>query len=267
MLRVLILGTTCVVAAFAASAVLAATESENFNSPPVGWGQNQNINAGIGTNFGYSATTNAGGAAGEAGGYFPRTQTAAYYADTTIGSLSSASTLTASGKISFENINSDNGIDLGWFDKNDSPNKMDFIGITVNNGVSLRASARPTGSGNSTNGGVEFNLPNTVGNPRKWNFTISYSPGTGTLDVAFLDPNGVNPPRTAQIPAIPLGTYDLNAFGLTTSGQHGSNDPLLGARLFIDDITYTVGEVPEPASALLFVISALAMGVTSRRRR
>jgi len=258
-------GIVCALAVFTANSVMAATESENFNSAaPAGWGGNLNVNAGLGTNFGYSATTNAGGTSGEAGGYFPRTQTAAYYGDVTIGALSSAVELHASGKISFENINSDNGIDLGWFDKNDSPAKMDFIGITVNNGNSLRASARPTGSGNSTNGGTEFYLPNTVGAPRKWNFTIDYLPGTGSLSVAFLDPNGVNPPRTAAL-VIPVGTYDLNAFGLTSSGQHGSNVPTQGANLFIDDIIYTSG-VPEPASALLLAVGAVVFTATRRQR-
>jgi hypothetical protein len=175
-------------------------------------------------------------------------------------------TLTASGRISFENINSDNGIDLGWFDATDSPAKMDFIGITVNNGNSIRAAARPSGSGNSTTAGLDFNLPNSVGNPRRWNFTINYNPGTGTLDVAFLDPNGVNPPRSASLAAIPAGSYNLNAFGLTTSGQHGSNEPNLGANLFIDDISYT-SAVPEPVSALLFAVGAAAVAATRRQRR
>jgi len=260
MLRVLLLGSACCLASLSAATAWGLTESENFNTPPADWAELSNRDVTKGTDFGYSLTNFSNGAAsGEAGGVFPRTQTAAFYADVTIGELGYTSALQASGKAFFRNINADGRIDLGWFDKNDPPAKTDFIGLTINNGVSLQAAARPTGSGTLSNANTQFNLSNGL-----YNFSISYN-GAGQLDVSFTDPANVNPAIVSSL-AIPLGAYSLSAFGLTSSGEVGSNVPNLVANLYIDDITYTVA-VPEPASTVLVAIGVFATFSTARRRR
>jgi hypothetical protein len=264
MVRNLALATLTAMGVFSSGWALAATESENFDVSPADWVEFMSRDGALGTNFGYSATNNAGGAAlpaGEAGGTFPRTQTVAYYADTTLGgTLSSSSVLQATGKLVLDNDDADGRIDIGWFDSNDPPSKMDLIGFSINNGTQLQAVARPTG-------GMGYANSSSAAMPSaQYDFTLTYD-GAGNLQVTLADPNNVNPDLVASL-AIPAGTYELNAFGMTSSGEVGSNVPDLTADLFIDDLNYTTadGVIPEPASMLLLGMGALAIAIRMRRR-
>lgn len=116
------------------SRALARTETQSFDdeasATAAGWSGARNRDlAGPGTDFGFSASNLAGGAAaGKAGGTFPRLKFPwAYYADTTIGSVTVANPLTASGKLYFENLTFDGGIDIGWINITGDANAASFV--------------------------------------------------------------------------------------------------------------------------------------------
>ena len=123
---------------FGAPLLLSAqgVETQSFDSEisaeAAGWtGNGINRDVALGTDFGFSATDNAGGSSGEAGGFFPRLQTpVAFYGDTDLGGeLTLDDVLAATGNFMISNLDFDGEIWLGWFDATDSPNRTDFIGL------------------------------------------------------------------------------------------------------------------------------------------
>src|SRR5262245_59374440 len=100
-----------------ASCGLAATTFANFDTDP-SWDGLRNrlvpVNPPIVTqNFGFSATSNAGGPSGELGGSVSRTTTPAWYAGSTSKTLND--TLFATGKIAMPSQSSSAGLHFGWF--------------------------------------------------------------------------------------------------------------------------------------------------------
>jgi hypothetical protein len=72
--------------------------------------------------FGWSATSRAGGKVGEIGGIIWRDEKPAYYASK-VGPLTLDDELFASGRIAFNGAGSDSGVYLGWFNSNSKTNK------------------------------------------------------------------------------------------------------------------------------------------------
>jgi hypothetical protein len=72
--------------------------------------------------FGWTATSRAGGKAGEIGGIIWRDEKPASYASK-VGRLTLDDELFASGRIAFNGAGSDSGVYLGWFNSNSKTNK------------------------------------------------------------------------------------------------------------------------------------------------
>jgi len=115
-------------------------KSETFSTEPDSWegmgnrGDFKDQTEPGANDFGFSEKTNfAGGAPGEAGGCFWRTETnSGYYADR-IGPLSMDDPLQASGKVVLQAGALDSDMAFGWFnsDKYKAPNAANFLGIHV----------------------------------------------------------------------------------------------------------------------------------------
>lgn len=244
-----------------ASASKTQTFDTEASAAADGWvGANNRVPA-YGTDFGWSDSNLAGGAsgAGEAGGYFPRHNLpVAYYADVEIGTASLNQPLVASGKIVFFTENLDGGVRLGFFNKEivDGGNNLPpMVGINFAEGprfqpvIRLQNSAGVSGA--LTNPGIGSNVTD---------FLISWNPATRILSASFGGVS-IDSPVLSQA-QIDLGAT-VNAFGLFT-GAAGTDIIDRRARVFIDDITYSVG-VPEPTTMILLGLG-LPLAICARRK-
>lgn len=162
------------------------TETQTFDSQAsasaAGWTGNAASTTSP-NNFGYSATSNAGGAAGEAGGIISRgSASAGYYADTTIGAVDMLSDLHASGRLSLNGTAANNSFFLGWIDVNNLGRRFGFQ-ITENNGtVPDMSGARVTLTNTGANGtatGPQGQFGGVIGVPLY--FSLDYIASTKTL--------------------------------------------------------------------------------------
>ncbi len=257
--------------AFAAGSMLAASanmgwaKTQTFDSEASaaagGWTGTDNRVPAYGTDFGWSNSNLAAGAsgAGEAGGYFPRhTLPVGSYADVSIGTATLNQPLSASGKIVFFTENLDGGVRLGWFNK-DSTNSGESlppsVAISFAEGARFQPSVRLENSNGVSGPLTQPNIGSNV-----TSFALNWNPATRILSTTF---GGV----TVDAPALSEAQFTLgstmNAFGLFT-GASGSDNINSRARVFIDDVDYSVG-VPEPATLALLAIAA-SMGLCARRR-
>ena len=256
--------TNCLIAAISFSSVLFGVplllpaqdfETQTFDSEisaeAAGWTGNMNRDDGLGTDFGFSATDNAGGSsgAGEAGGLFPRLQTpVAFYGDTDLGGeLTLDDVLAATGKFMISNLDFDGEIWLGWFDATDSPNRTDFLGLHFREpNDATRPDFRGLASYYLADGTNDVGDFVAVPEDELFEFALIYDPlggfgGVGELEVIMTNRdtgdviNIVNELNDADR----LEGAEFNAFGFTTSGGAGSNVPTRLAELYIDDLTYT----------------------------
>ncbi len=230
-------------------------ETQSFDSEisaeAAGWtGNGLNRDNNLGTDFGFSATDNAGGSSGigEAGGFFPRLQTpVAFYGDTDLGGdLSLDDVLAATGNFMISNLDFDGEIWLGWFDATDSPNRTDFIGLHVREpNDATRPDFRGLASYFLADGTNDIGDFVAVPEGELLEFALIYDPvgglGMGELQVFITnrDTGDVIIIANQLNDSDRMEGSEFNAFGLTTSGGAGSNVPTRLAELYIDDLMYT----------------------------
>lgn len=265
-------------------------ETHAFDSDP-GWDQLNNRNTYTTTNvrprfdFGYSPGTNlaGGGGAGEIGGHMFRGDSReefngsrmAYYGDELDETLALDQPLHAEGKVAFHRGVSDSTTLIGFFHSEDSVRSSNnqnsatpenFVGAVIEGPSSEGHYFYPTygvdqegvrGSGGRGAPTPPFIYPN--GDSRDW--TLDYDPngngGTGSVTVS-LDGQAVT--LNLDVGHKAIGAH-FNRFGIITTHIDGN-----GQTVYFDDLTYAIGIVPEPSTAVLFVLG-LVIGVMPVRCR
>lgn len=277
MKRTIVNVTVLAVALVAAGSVLAVEVTEDFSGDP-GWeGVNNRPGDGLLSDFGYSATGNAGGAIGEGGGVISRSGTppqsdgsqppVAYYAADLGAQLTLDQPFQASGVASLTN---NGNIFLGFFD---SANPC-FSSLCDGGGGRMQATAMgwlvdfaSTYMVAGVPGGgwvISSGFPATPGGQFAW-------------DMAYDPDAGANGQLTGNLGPITGVTIDISAgarsggavfdrFGLAGGTDNvldpGSYPCCVGTGpLYIDDVTYTI---PEPAALSVLACGGLLM---LRRRR
>jgi hypothetical protein len=210
-------------------------KSEDFTVDP-GWDELGNRSDG--QDFGYSATNNAGGSVGEAGGHFSR-ESLGIYADN-VGSIDPSTTtltMTGTGVWTAEGGGSGN-VMIGWFDKFADLHwqPKNFIGFRTDT-ADLYLCISDTSCGPKVNGGgIDPQTPFT--------YDLTFDPagagGNGSITSTFnVTSNGVletyNPTLDAEGGVID-SFNDLNRHGLFTLWIPGNDTQIDFA---VDDITYT----------------------------
>lgn len=254
-------------------------EFEPYSADP-GWDELNNRNTYISTNvrprfdFGYSPATNhAGGqGGGEIGGQTFRGDSRlefngsrmAYYGDQLNDTLSLDQPLHAEGKVAFQRGVSDSTTLIGFFHSegsvrsNNSQNSAtpeNFVGVAIEGPSAEGFYFYPTygldQEGVRADGGRGTPTPLYIypdGESRFW--TLDYDPlangGTGSITVT-LDGQAVTLALDAGHKQIGA---NFNRFGIITTHIDGS-----GQTVYFDDLTYTIGIVPEPSSAVLLAMA------------
>jgi hypothetical protein len=258
-------------------------ETHSFDTDP-NWDQVNNRNTYNSTNvrprfdFGFSPTTNyAGGqGAGELGGQSFRGDSReefngsrmAYYGDRLNETLSLDQPLHAEGKVAFRRGVSDSTTLIGFFHSegstrsNNSQNSAtpeNFVGAAIEGPSAEGFYFYPTygvdQEGVRANGGRGTPTPPYIypnGQTHSW--TLDYAPngngGTGSI-IVTLDGQAVTLALDAGHKQI---GGQFNRFGIITTHIDGS-----GQTVYFDDLTYTIGTVPEPsAAALMGCISVIS---------
>jgi hypothetical protein len=261
-------------------------EPNSFSADP-GWDARNNRNTYITTNvrprfdFGYSPATNyAGGQnGGEIGGHTFRGDSReefngsrlAYYGDRLNELLTLNQPLHAEGKVAFRRGVSDSTTLIGFFHSDDSMRSNNsqnsatpenFVGAAIEGpsaeGFYLYPTYGVDQEGVRASGGRGTPKPPYIypdGKSHRW--TLDYDPaangGTGRITVT-LDGQAVALNLDAGHKQI--GAH-FNRFGIITTHIDGS-----GQTVYFDDLTYSIGTVPEPAAATLMgsvlVIAAFA---------
>lgn len=241
----------------AASANALDSVTENFDDDPF-WSPLNNT--AVNDNYGYSLNTNhAGGEIGEAGGLFGRHDAFdSFYADTDLGgTLSAKDVLHSSGRISIDSsLSPQFPMNISFFDQANPSKGGNALRINIIDGGRFMLWLRleiaknlqsPIQTG-LVSGDYDWTMDwNPTGNGGLGSGTVTFfglTPGTPasrsvTLDIPLRNEPGK--PEWLQEPIF------FNAFGLqnydgeaTTSGQY---------RVFIDDATYTVANLPATTSA------------------
>jgi hypothetical protein len=241
---------------FTASAAALDVVTENFADDPF-WSKLNNT--AVNDNYGYSPSTNsANGGVGEAGGLFGRHDAFdSFYADTDLGgTLSAKDPLTSSGKISIDtSLSPAFPMNISFFDQTNPSKGGNALRINLETGGRFMLWLRleigknlqsPLQTG-LTSGDYTWQMTwNPTGNGGLGSGTVTFfgvSPGTPasrnvTLDIPLRNEPGK--PEWLQEPIL------FNAFGLqnydgeaTTSGQY---------RVFVDDVIYTVANLPATTS-------------------
>jgi hypothetical protein len=261
-----------------------------FTTDP-GWDELNNRNTYVTTNvrprfdFGYSPATNfAGGqSGGEIGGHTFRGDSReefngsrmAYYGDELNQELSLDQPLHAEGKVAFRRGVSDSTTLIGFFhsegsmrsnNSQDSATPENFVGAAIEGPSAEGFYLYPTygldQEGVRADGGRGTPTPPYIypnGDSREW--TLDYDPngngGNGSITVT-LDGQAVTLNLDAGHKQIGA---QFNRFGIITTHIDGS-----GQTVYFDDLTYTVGVVPEPSTAMLLAAS-LWMGALANGRK
>jgi hypothetical protein len=261
-----------------------------FNSDP-GWEGLNNRNTYVSTNvrprfnFGYSPGTNhAGGTGpGEIGGHTFRGDSRlqfngtrmAYYGDRLNETLSLNQPLHAEGKVSFHRGVSDSTTLIGFFHSqgsvrnNESQNSStpeNFVGAAIEGPSADGFYLYPTygldqESVRASGGRGTPTPPYIYPNGESHNWMLDYDPagngGTGSITVK-LDGQAVTLNLDAghkQIGAL------FNRFGIITTHIDGN-----GQTVYFDDLTYTIGTIPEPSTGGLAFMLAFGAILRSRKR-
>jgi len=221
----------------------AATETQNFNSESeaanAGWIGVDNRNPSYGTDFGFSNTNNANGAsgAGEAGGVFPRRVAPhAFYGDISIGTVTLADRLEATGRVVFFQDNLDGGAKIGWFDTSDLSDSLPaFAGVSMAEGNRFQATLL-LNNNTGSDGTLQVGAPGSISMP----FSLLWDPTTRIMTATI---GGLTNTTTALTDAqLAIGST-FNTFGIGTNFA-GTNNPALQGRYFIDNLTYTSVNTP-----------------------
>jgi len=262
-----------------------------FNTDP-GWDQLNNRNTYLSTNvrprfdFGYSPATNfAGGqSGGEIGGHTFRGDSRvefngsrmAYYGDQLNETLSLDQPLHAEGKVAFRRGVSDSTTLIGFFHSDDSMRSSNsqvsatpenFVGAAIEGPSAEGFYLYPTygldPEGVRASGGRGTPTPPYIypnGESHRW--TLDYDPsgngGAGSI-IVTLDGQAVTLNLDAGHKQI--GAH-FNRFGIITTHIDGN-----GQTVYFDDLTYTIGTVPEPSTAVLTLMGNLVAALSNRRKR
>ena len=266
-------------------------ELHSFSTDP-NWDQRNNRSTYVSANvrpqfdFGYSPATNLAGGqdAGEIGGQIFRGDSRlefnggrmAYYGDQLDETFSLNQPLHAEGTVALHRGVSDSTTLIGFFhsegsvrsnNSQDSATPENFVGAAIEGPSADGFYFYPTygldQEGVRADGGRGTPTPPPIypdGESRFW--TLDYDPlangGAGSISVS-LDGQSVTlrlDPGHKQIGA------HFNRFGIITTHIDGS-----GQTVYFDDLTYAVGIVPEPSTAVLIGASLVMCAVSIRRQR
>jgi hypothetical protein len=231
-------------------------------------------------NFGYSATNNARGAkSGEIGGELFRGDsrqagTMAYYGDRLDETLTLDDPLVASGKVSFHRGVTDSTTHIGFFHSTDSMRISEaqansvpenFLGVTIEGPSSEGFNFYPTyglnteGQGSGGNRGPSPPYIYPDGSSHNWSLT--YDPAAnGGLGAIFIMLDGESGTMLLKPGDRDDGAH-FNRFGIITTHIDGN-----GQTVYFDDLTYTVGFVPEPGGCAV-ALGVMVVGLSRRRIR
>lgn len=244
-----------------------ATTIEDFDTDP-GWQGAGNTNGY--SDFGYSNTSYAGGAAHEAGGAIvSRSNGFDWYADTDLGATYTLDdALTASGKFTVNSVDGfDGGFEVGFF----KPSGTDVVfsggiaeaimmRIIDSSSTKVRTQLRMAAS--LTENVLLLDVGSDYTFNLTWNPTaIDSLHGTASLTVKTADGSEVG---TLSVNHDNDG-WALSAFGLTTLNFSAYRND--GASFYMDNLSYT-SAVPEPSGlALLGMSFAGLLAYAWRKRR
>jgi hypothetical protein len=265
-------------------------ESHPFNTDP-GWDQLNNRNTYVSTNvrprfdFGYSPGTNyAGGqGGGEIGGHTFRGDSRvefngsrmAYYGDPLNETLSLNQPLHAEGKVAFRRGVSDSTTLIGFFHSEDSVKSSNsqnsatpenFVGAAIEGPSAEGFYFYPTygldQEGVRADGGRGSPTPPFIyPNGASHNWTLDYDPnGAGGAGRIIITLDGQAVALNLDAGHKQIGAH-FNRFGIITTHIDGS-----GQTVYFDDLTYAIGTVPEPSSAMLAGTILLIAALLFRRR-
>ncbi len=189
--------------------------------------------------FGFSATTHAGGTAGEAGGGLWRSGAFGYYADR-VGLLDLDQRLEARGKVKLVTAGPDSDMHIGWFNsssKDKSPDEAgNFMGIHVGGPTRIGHYFIPQfATAMGTKGKVDQGPVITPGKLFDW--SLVYDPaangGHGEMRVTL----GKESATLALKPGQIKQGASLDRFGLFTSQAGGQM-----VKIYVDDLKYTAAK-------------------------
>ena len=185
----------------------------------------------LGNNFGFSNTSNAGGAAaGEAGGLFIRSTSPAYLADTNSGTLyPQLSDLDFSGQLYLQNNNWNGTAFIGFVNHTNFSSRF---GININE--------PNAGSGTAFRGNVVFGSDSSATINLTPGTPISYSLHWSSTNQTVTGTVGGQPVSFTHVPLTEV--FDQAAIG--TLGN-GTIDNTAQLTLFVDDLSYTT-VLPSP---------------------
>jgi hypothetical protein len=265
-------------------------ELNPFNSDP-GWDALNNRRTYVSTNvrprfdFGFSPLTNhAGGlGGGEIGGHTFRGDSRlefnggrmAYYGDQLLDTLSLDQPLHADGRVALHRGVSDSTTLIGFFHSVDSVRNSDsqksatpenFVGIAIEGPSAEGFYFYPTygvdleGESTSSRGTPTppFIYPDGASHQWSLDYDPAASGGRGRITVT-LDGQAVALDLQPGHKAIGA---NFNRFGIITTHIDGN-----GQTVYFDDLTYTIGVVPEPSTGLAIGTGGLAAAVLLRVRR
>lgn len=234
------------------SPLLAATETQNFDSEAdavaAGWTGLLNRDVDQTSDYGFSDSNNTGGSSGEAGGVIPfGTDELTYYADTSIGTLNTASdVLSASGRLTVTEtaIGVNGGIEIGFFSTSDTETQnsgvKSFVGVRLYEPhpfPEVRWRTRAVSQfGSGPLEGPEGLAPGT-----EYLFSIEYDPnaimpGFGLVTTEFRFASDDSVLATSNSVVDSTSGVDLDAFGMMTLDFDRIR---IGATIFLDELTYT----------------------------
>jgi hypothetical protein len=201
--------------------------------------------------FGFSATSHAGGTAGEIGGIVFRDEQPMYYADR-VGPFSLDDPLHASGKFAMLSAGADSAVNLGWFHSQSKQAKTtselvapqtDYVGVMIEGpsrvGHYFRA-AYSTSSGSHdapTGEGTPHERPIVQPATTLHVWSIDYDPrgagGVGRIVVSLDNvPHALDLKPTARAEGAILDRFGV--FNLQAGGHH--------VELYLDDLQYSKGK-------------------------
>jgi len=197
----------------------------------------ETVAASGGNDFGWSASGNVLGTAGEAGGIFARSQAYSTFADTTIGTLNRAgSTLRMTGSFRLANDAFDGHFYLGFFNpaslvSGQAPGS--FAGIQIaepaaNAGDPFRGSAVVAGTGGNSSATIHLTQNTTLAFDLTW---TGGADGAGTL-------SGTLAGQSVNV-TVGAGAGNFTAFGLLSGGMASGNPAQKTAGCHFDNLGYT----------------------------
>lgn len=251
------------------STVDAAMITEYFDSDP-GW---TSFNLPVDDNdFGFRNSNFAGGNAGEAGGFFSRSNQEAWYCDDTIGNFTGNDVLYASGLMNIYNVdeNYNNRIHIGHFvaQTDISGYPLNGIGFNISEIIGHPFSFRVhIWIGTHTSGFVNIT---GIKESRTWSYFYDPNDGDyGSITVSVSGPGGntekhflMEDERNSIGLINPYSPRTLNAFGIAVPDL-GSSESHEQLEFYIDNVSYEV--VPIPGA--LWLLGSGLIGFAGLRRK